>query len=118
MMNGIPNSPANGYFQVKRAMVASNTVVNCVESIVIGVGDTTKATLAPQASTFAKNVIAGTQAPLVKMLNPNADIHWDGNVFYGAETGLKDIRAAKDAPADIRAPQIDRTGRDPDWRTL
>jgi poly(beta-D-mannuronate) lyase len=118
MMNGIPNSPANGYFQVKRAMVASNTVVNCVESIVIGIGDATKATLAPQASTFAKNVILGKQAPLVKMLNPQADVHWDGNTFYGADTGLKDVAASKDEPADISAPKIDRGGRGPDWRTI
>src|SRR6185369_16670177 len=36
IMQGITNSPLNGYFQVKRAMVAFNSFVNCANSLLIG----------------------------------------------------------------------------------
>lgn len=37
-VNGIPNSKLNVYFQIKRATVAFNTLVNCRENITFGVG--------------------------------------------------------------------------------
>jgi poly(beta-D-mannuronate) lyase len=114
MMNGIPNSPANGYFQVKRATVESNIVVNCAESIVIGIGDNAKATLAPESSVFSKNVVIGSQAPLVRVLSSGAGVRWEENVFYGADIGLEHLTPSKDRP-DVNAPKIDRSDMGPDW---
>ncbi|HEY3836580.1 MAG TPA: polysaccharide lyase 6 family protein [Bryobacteraceae bacterium] len=115
MMNGIPNSPLFGYFQVKRAMVANNRVLDCAEPVVIGIGDATKASLPPLDCTFAKNIIVGTEGPLVQLLNPLAEVYWDGNVFYGADTGLKGVAAAPAAPAVGRPPAFDRSDAGPDW---
>lgn len=39
IMDGIPNSPLSGYFQVKRAVVAFNTFVHCKESMNVGLVD-------------------------------------------------------------------------------
>jgi len=38
LMNGIPDSPLHGYFQVKRAYIASNTFARCAQTIVVGFG--------------------------------------------------------------------------------
>ena len=39
LQNGIEGSPANGYFQVKRAVVDGNSILDCKHSITIGYAD-------------------------------------------------------------------------------
>ncbi|MCX7886683.1 MAG: polysaccharide lyase 6 family protein [Verrucomicrobiae bacterium] len=56
LMNGIPDSPLNGYFQVKRAVVASNTLARCAQDIVIGFREG-KATLAPVDCVITDNCV-------------------------------------------------------------
>lgn len=112
LMNGIPNSPLFGYDQVKRAIVAFNTVVNCRESVVVGYQSPSRgeATLAPQDCAFAHNVVVGSAAPLVRVMTAPARTTWRGNFFYGAESGVRDELRAH--PDDPRLAQ-DREGR---WR--
>jgi poly(beta-D-mannuronate) lyase len=38
IMDGMPNSPLTGYYQVKRAQVFSNTMINCEEAFSLGTG--------------------------------------------------------------------------------
>jgi poly(beta-D-mannuronate) lyase len=92
LMNGIPNSPLAGYDQIKRAVVAFNTMVNCRQSVVIGYQSPTRgeATLAPQDCTFAHNIIVGSAAPLVRLMTAPARFTWRGNFFFGAEPGVRD----------------------------
>jgi len=47
IMLGIPDSPANGYFQVKHAEIRGNRFVNCEHNILIGISGDKKATLPP-----------------------------------------------------------------------
>jgi poly(beta-D-mannuronate) lyase len=71
LMNGIPNSPLNGYFQVKRAFVASNTIVDCAEAVAVGVGS--RGTLAPEGCVFKDNRVVekdGTLKPPMRVLGP------------------------------------------------
>ena len=39
LMNGLPNSPLNGYFRVRGAKIEHNRFVNCKQSILIGSSD-------------------------------------------------------------------------------
>jgi poly(beta-D-mannuronate) lyase len=113
MMNGIPDSPLNGYFQVKRAKVEANTLVDCKESIVIGI-PSAKGTLAPQACVFSKNVVSSKSAPLIRMLNPQSDVKWDANTFYGSDPGVAGLTTAKEAPV-THAPAIDTHDKGPGY---
>jgi poly(beta-D-mannuronate) lyase len=59
LVTGLVNTPINGYFQVKRAVVADNIFVNCATPN-IRVGATPKrdgATLAPDSVTIINNLI-------------------------------------------------------------
>lgn len=112
LMNGIPNSPLAGYDQIKRAVVAFNTLVNCRQSIVVGYQSPTRgeASLAPRDSMFAHNVIVSSAAPLVRVMTGPADMSWRGNFFFGATPGVRD---------ELRAEAIDpRLARQRDglWR--
>ncbi len=110
LMNGIPNSPLFGYDQVKRALVAFNTLVNCRQSIIVGYQSPTRseASLAPEDSTFAHNVIVAKTAPLVRIMTAPARFTWRGNFFFGAEPGVRD---------ELRADAVDpRLAQDPDGR--
>ena len=60
-MLGIPNSPANGYFQVKRARVTGNVFINCEHNILIGMSGDKKAILPPVESFIGDNQIDTTQ---------------------------------------------------------
>lgn len=60
LMAGLPNSPLSGYFQVKRATVAGNTVVDCKHPLVVGVTDKdTEPDLPPTDCTITKNLLVG-----------------------------------------------------------
>lgn len=60
-MLGIPDSVANGYFQVKRAKVTGNTFVNCEHNILIGMKGDKKATLPPVETEISGNIIQTNQ---------------------------------------------------------
>lgn len=57
LMMGIPDSPANGYFQVKRASVTGNTFLNCDHNILVGWKGDKKATLPPVETKITGNWI-------------------------------------------------------------
>lgn len=57
IMLGIPDSPANGYFQVKHAEIMQNTFVNCAHNILIGMSGDKKATLPPVETRITDNYI-------------------------------------------------------------
>ena len=57
MVQGVPDSPLNRYFQVKRPLVANNTFVDVAQALVIGIGRSSDQSLAPEDITLANNVI-------------------------------------------------------------
>lgn len=57
IMLGIPDSPANGYFQVKHAEIRGNRFVNCEHNILIGISGDKKATLPPVETHISDNSI-------------------------------------------------------------
>jgi len=60
VMNGVPDSPLNRYFQVKRARILFNTFVNCNETFIIGAGKDSEKTLPPEDCVIANNVVKTT----------------------------------------------------------
>jgi|APTNR8051073442_1049403.scaffolds.fasta_scaffold02869_3 poly(beta-D-mannuronate) lyase len=57
IMLGIPDSPANGYFQVKHAEITYNSFINCEHNILIGMSGDKKATLPPVETRISGNYI-------------------------------------------------------------
>ena len=57
IMLGIPDSPANGYFQVKHAEIRGNSFINCEHNILIGMSGDRKATLPPVEMFISDNYI-------------------------------------------------------------
>jgi hypothetical protein len=87
-MNGIKDSPANGYLQVKRAMVAGNTIIDCKHSILIGYADEDVQALMPPECAFEENFVAGRGGKLIDIVAPAAKLVWRGNLLTGGEAGV------------------------------
>jgi poly(beta-D-mannuronate) lyase len=90
---GIPNSALSGYFQVKNAIVAFNSFVNCHTNIIISVdyGDgssTNVQTLSPRDCLFANNVIKGINNNLVYQNGFPTNIIWQANICFGGNLGI------------------------------
>ena len=88
LMNGVPNSPLNRYFQVKRAVVANNTIVNAKMSLNIGAGKDSELSLPPIDCIIANNIFYATASPLVTFTDSPINLTWSGNVFNGASIGM------------------------------
>ncbi|MCX6138694.1 MAG: T9SS type A sorting domain-containing protein [Ignavibacteriales bacterium] len=88
LMNGVPNSPLNRYFQVKRAVVVFNTLVDNVCSLNIGAGKDAELTLPPMDCVIADNIVWSTHAPLVTYSDTPVNMKYEGNIFYGTTLGI------------------------------
>jgi poly(beta-D-mannuronate) lyase len=98
MMAGVPDSPLNGYFQVQRAVVAFNTLVDCKHNLVVGLCDKDADNrLPPIDCTFANNLVVGRgQGVLVEQPTPPLRARWQGNLLLGGELPgtMPDIRSS------------------------
>lgn len=89
VVNGIPNSKLNEYFQVKRAVVAFNTLVNCRQSITLGAGVGERNRSEPPLDClFANNLIVSSHSPLIRVEDEPLGLRWEGNLWHGARLGL------------------------------
>lgn len=88
MVNGIPDSPLNGYYQVKRAVVAFNTFVDNTSNFTIGVNDGSTQSLPPLDCTIANNLVKGSVAPLIKYDSSPINMYYEGNIMFGASLGI------------------------------
>lgn len=96
MMNGVPNSPLNRYFQVKRAQVLFNTIVNCYQPFVIGAGKDSEKTLPPLDCVIANNTVSTSVSGQIFTLEDNPiNMTLKGNIVYGSELGIADTGGVK-----------------------
>ena len=80
IMNGVPNSPLNRYFQVKNADIQNNTIINC-GAVQFSAGKDNEKSLAPIQSIFANNLITNTNAGTISEMNDAVDgIKFSGNI--------------------------------------
>ena len=94
IMNGVPDSPLNRYFQVKNAQVLFNTFVNCNQTFVLGAGSDSEKTLPPENCTIANNLVKAEYSIVEKEAEP-VNLTWTGNIMFGAPLGI-------DQPEGIR----------------
>ncbi len=78
-MMGIPDSPANGYFQVKRVKVLKNVFLNCEHNILIGMEGHSKATLPPINTEISGNLIQTNQGKAFEILCDASGVETEGN---------------------------------------
>jgi len=108
LVDGIVNSPLNGYYQVKRALVAFNTIVSNAHSIEFGSGKDTDNILPPIDCIVANNLIYGTQSPLINFEDTPINLKWQKNIFYGASLGISPTPSG----ITITDPKLAPTGSD------
>jgi poly(beta-D-mannuronate) lyase len=95
LMNGIPNSLFNGYFQVKYAKITGNTLVDCRQSIVIGLSDAERKNqnLPPVDCVVAENVVVTVGRPVFVAHETTGGIRQHGNFYLGGELGIEPAEA-------------------------
>jgi poly(beta-D-mannuronate) lyase len=84
-MNGVPNGELHEYAQVKRALVAFNTVVDCKVPMAIGVVGMKTATLPPENCVIANNAFSIRNRPLTDPSGPPTEWQWLGNLRQSSE---------------------------------
>ncbi|WP_299438713.1 polysaccharide lyase 6 family protein [uncultured Aquimarina sp.] len=78
VMNGVPNSPANRYHQVKDVSIQNNTIINC-SPIQFCAGSDEERSLAPINTIFANNLIFNDKNGDIATVHDKLD----GFKFYG-----------------------------------
>jgi poly(beta-D-mannuronate) lyase len=115
VMNGIRNTPLNGYSRVKRALIRGNIVLNCKQSVALGVSNTAQETEPPQAVQIEDNLFLSKKAQIFHVLDPQAQVTWRNNTAFGKTPGIALPEgvtwAEKPAPVDeLHAPPRAQTG--------
>jgi len=88
LVNGFPDSPENGYFQVKNALIRDNLILDCKESILIGHNDEEEAILAPDGVVFEGNRVRAREGrPAVRVERAPTGVTWKENVYLGELIG-------------------------------
>jgi poly(beta-D-mannuronate) lyase len=87
VMNGIPDTPPSGYYQVKNAIIAFNTFVRCETNILMG-WSYAGGVLPPENCVLADNIVVGERGPLVQILTVPNRLTWIGNIMSEAEVGV------------------------------
>jgi len=87
IVNGVPNSPLNRYFQVKRALIAFNTFVDCKYTMIIGAGADDERTLPPEDCIIANNLVK-TNYQVIRQDAEPINMTWEGNIMQGSSLGI------------------------------
>ena len=89
LVNGLPDSPLNGYFQVKNALIRGNTVLNCKHSFLLGYNDEEEATLTPQGTRIEGNRVSARAGQVAIETELPADAFvWSDNEVRAEKVGL------------------------------
>ncbi|MEM0962159.1 MAG: chondroitinase-B domain-containing protein [Bacteroidota bacterium] len=88
IMNGVPNSPLNRYFQVRNVTVAHNTVVRARDALAVGAGADAERTLPPENVRFHNNVLLSQGETIVDLDAEPINMTWDGTLYWGGSLGM------------------------------
>ncbi len=83
MVLGVPDSPLNRYFQVKRALVAFNTFVDCRNTFLIGHGNSNDQSLPPVDCTIANNIAVSDRYDLIEYEVDPVNLQYESNIMFG-----------------------------------
>lgn len=117
LLNGIPGSPANGYLQVIDAKIEGNTIVDCMDAILLGNNEVEDATLAPMGTIFERNsVIAREGRPAVRVERSVEGTKWKDNSIEGALEGMDEVEGVRGgAQPAVAAPKADAQSFGASW---
>ncbi|MFT3827159.1 MAG: polysaccharide lyase 6 family protein [Chitinophagaceae bacterium] len=92
IMNGVPNSPLNGYFQVKKATIAGNIFVNCaLPDLRMGAFTRAEATLFPDSVIVINNLFfddAATSGAVYETVSAATNSKIENNTVAGKSLSL------------------------------
>lgn len=74
LVNGIPDSPLNGYWQVKNTLIRGNTILNCKHDLLLGYNDVKEATLAPTGTRLEENRLSPRSGQPAPELTPGVEL--------------------------------------------
>ncbi|WP_131538822.1 polysaccharide lyase 6 family protein [Pedobacter nototheniae] len=83
VMNGVPNSAINRYYQVKDASIYRNTFINC-DHIDFGTGKDAERTLAPENVSFTNNLVITNGDSVYTDFNHDKGLTFKNNVVSGS----------------------------------
>jgi len=90
VMNGIINSPLNGYYQVKNTVIVNNTLVDCDLGVRIGTS-LSGATLAPENLIVANNIMLDCDTNAFQIItSPTGSSSNEGNITQNGSWDLTD----------------------------
>ena len=90
IMNGVPESPLNGYWAVKGALVAHNTIVDCVSLFDIGFGAGGRGrTISPSGVRIVANLVRAVGDSAV-VIRAKGDVTWSWNVWADGSEPIRD----------------------------
>lgn len=93
VMNGIPDSPANGYAPVKNVIVANNTYYDCAYTWAFGIGSKQRnRTVRPENMLLLNNLVyAPNSTDIVKFDDICDGVKFDNNLIYNSNGIAKEL---------------------------
>jgi poly(beta-D-mannuronate) lyase len=78
IMDGLPNPPLTGHWQVKNASIYDNLIIHCKESLSIGAGKNAERYLKAENTSFTNNIIV-SQGPAIFWVDDSVRIRFADN---------------------------------------
>jgi poly(beta-D-mannuronate) lyase len=86
LMNGIPDSPLEGYAPVRNALIAHNTIVDCKVSMEFGVSASKKISVVPSNCRVSHNLFLPGKWELFRVQAKPDQFTWIGNKYQAGKT--------------------------------
>jgi poly(beta-D-mannuronate) lyase len=83
IMDGLPNPPLVGHWQVKNASITNNSIVNCKEPLIVGAGKNAERYLRPENVQFSNNKIVAS-GEVIRWADDSAQIRFENNIVYAS----------------------------------
>ncbi len=114
VMNGVPNSLINRYYQVVDAQIENNTFVDCTP-LTFGAGKDAERTLSPQRVTFQKNLFINPSDPVYHDENNDGGVLITDNAVDKTNVGkgFSQIKTTFFTKNGTTVPQAKGFGADP-----
>ena len=93
VMDGYGHAQGNGYLQAKRCTLADNVILECAQTIAIGLPDRDAkrragSRLPPEDCTLSGNVVYGSRGLVVDQRSNAERMTWRGNIYSGGDLGI------------------------------
>jgi poly(beta-D-mannuronate) lyase len=101
LMNGVPNSLINRYYQVVDVQIRNNTLINC-KTLLFGAGKDAERTLSPQNVVFSKNLMVNPATPIYTDENKDKGVVITDNALSSSANALAGFVARKPSSIAIK----------------